>query len=193
VDVFLFLPPMRLSGRHVMRTLLAAALSLIAATANTGAAERFLPSDAERDAVADIATALRYVGALAASETELARAKPTKTTQVSPEEPQPTFSVRNTAGWQGKPIRLPIELTGAVNDEEIFVSVKGFPKGARVSSGIDVGDGQWLVVPSRLSETTVTFPKGNTGKFILTVQLLKEHELPASEETSFQLRVKARK
>lgn len=84
------------------------------------------------------------------------------------------LSVRGVSGQAGEAIKLAILLTNPARADEALVSIKGLPKEARLSTGIDVGGGQWLLPPARLKNLTVTLPAGSSGSFNLGAQLLKD-------------------
>ncbi len=96
----------------------------------------------------------------------------------------------NAIGRGGTPIPLEIGLTDAADEEATLISVKGLPTDAKLSTGIDVGGGQWLLPPSRLAALTVTTPEGLSGGFELEVQLLKDDaQTPLSDPIAFRVRV----
>jgi hypothetical protein len=93
-------------------------------------------------------------------------------------------------GQAGAPIRLDIQLTDAADQEATLISVKGLPTDAKLSTGIDVGGGQWLLPPSRLRDLTVTTAEGVSGGFELEAQLLRDDaQTPVSEPIAFRVRV----
>jgi hypothetical protein len=93
-------------------------------------------------------------------------------------------------GQAGAPIRLDIQLTDPTDQEATLISIKGLPTEARLSTGIDVGGGQWLLPPSRLRDLTVTTAEGVSGGFELEAQLLKDDaQTPVSDPISFRVRV----
>jgi hypothetical protein len=113
-------------------------------------------------------------------------------------EPQPQsaepsgqkLAARDANGAADGPIKLDIRVAEASDKEESLISLKGLPPEARLSTGIDVGGGQWLLPPARLKDLTVTLPKGTTGEFGLEVQLLKDDaQTSLSDPVSFDLRV----
>ena len=110
--------------------------------------------------------------------------------QPQPEPPGQKLAARDANGAADGPIKLDIRVADASDKEETLISLKGLPPEARLSTGIDVGGGQWLLPPARLKDLTVTLPKGTTGEFGLEVQLLKDDAYTSlSDPVSFDLRV----
>jgi hypothetical protein len=104
------------------------------------------------------------------------------------------LAARDANGPADGPIKLDIRLADSSDKEESLISLKGLPPEARLSTGIDVGGGQWLLPPARLKDLTVTLPKGTTGEFGLEVQLLKDDaQTSLSDPISFDLRVTSRR
>ena len=100
------------------------------------------------------------------------------------------LAARDASGAADGPIKLDIRVADASDKEESLISLKGLPPEARLSTGIDVGGGQWLLPPARLKDLTVTLPKGTTGEYGLEVQLLKDDaQTSLSDSVSFDLRV----
>lgn len=100
------------------------------------------------------------------------------------------LTARNVSGAGDGPIKLDIKVADTADKEECLISLKGLPAEARLSTGIDVGGGQWLLPPARLKDLAVTLPKGTTGQFGLEVQLLKDDaQTSLSDPVSFDLRV----
>jgi hypothetical protein len=106
------------------------------------------------------------------------------------EAPAQKLSARNASGAPEAPIKLDIRVADASDKDESLISLKGLPPEAKLSTGIDVGGGQWLLPPARLKDLTVTLPKGANGEFGLEVQLLKDDaQTSLSDSVSFSLRV----
>lgn len=106
------------------------------------------------------------------------------------EPPTPKLSARNAAGIAESPIKLDIKVADTSDKDESLISLKGLPPEAKLSTGIDVGGGQWLLPPARLKDLTVTLPKGTSGEFGLEVQLLKDDaQTSLSNSVSFSLKV----
>jgi hypothetical protein len=108
----------------------------------------------------------------------------------TPQSADPSLNVRGVMGGDGEPIRLNIALANAEQAEDALVSIKGLPKDSRLSTGIDVGGGQWLLPPARLKNLTLTVPSGTYGNFGLSAQLLKDDaQTSLSEPVYFTLNV----
>lgn len=108
----------------------------------------------------------------------------------TPQSVDPSLNVRGVVGGDGEPIRLNIALANAEQAEEALVSIKGLPKDSRLSTGIDVGGGQWLLPPNKLRNLTLTVPSGTYGNFGLSAQLLKDDaQTSLSEPVYFTLNV----
>ena len=98
------------------------------------------------------------------------------------------LSVADAAGKPGAFVPLDIQLSEPVDRESTLLSLKGLPVEARLSIGIDVGGGQWLLPPSQLNDLTVTAPEEVAGDFDLEVQLLRDDaQTPLSEPVLFNL------
>lgn len=96
----------------------------------------------------------------------------------------------DAVGKAGQAIPLDIQLTDLADQDATLMSVKGLPAEAKLSTGIDVGGGQWLLPPSRLSDLTVTTPENVSGGFELEVQLLRDDaQTPLSDVVGFSVRV----
>lgn len=133
------------------------------------------------------------------SNTQLANLpNETEIPPVKPAPPQPVsasttssdgkLSVGDAAGRPGASVPLDIKLSDPVDRESTLLSLKGLPVEARLSIGIDVGGGQWLLPPSQLNDLTVTAPEEVLGDFDLEVQLLKDDaQTPLSEPLAFNL------
>jgi hypothetical protein len=91
-----------------------------------------------------------------------------------PAEPDARLAVADTAGEDGAAIPLNISLGREEDERASLVSLKGFPAFAKLSTGIDVGGGQWLLPPSRLEDLSVTTPEGSSGSFQIEAELLKD-------------------
>ena len=107
------------------------------------------------------------------------------------ETAKPKLSAASVSGAPDTPIRLNIAI-GDVDTGDALVSLKGLPKDARLSTGIDVGGGQWLLPPGRLKDLTVSAPSSAAGNHTLEAQLLKDDaQTSISEPVPFTLNVGA--
>jgi hypothetical protein len=105
----------------------------------------------------------------------------------APQPPKP-LAAADVFGPAGGPIPLDIRLGDVPGRDEALVSIKGLPAQAKLSTGIDVGGGQWLLPPSRLRDLTVTVPEGASGSYSLEVQLLKDDaQTSLTDPVAFQL------
>lgn len=104
-----------------------------------------------------------------------------------PEKPLNAFDV---AGRPGTEIALNIKLSEEASKEAALISLKGLDENCKLSTGIDVGAGQWLLPPARLDTLTVTAPESLTGTFDIEVQLLKDDaQTPMSDPVTFKLTI----
>jgi hypothetical protein len=104
---------------------------------------------------------------------------------------RPTLAASAANGAPETPIKLNITLSDA-DVGDALVSLKGLPKEARLSTGIDVGGGQWLLPPARLKELTVTAPSGSAGNYQLEAQPLKDDaQTSISDAVPFALNIGA--
>jgi hypothetical protein len=118
----------------------------------------------------------------AASATQQLRsapsAEPQRSAAVAPAETAPPAAGQNltasaVSGAPDSPIRLAIAVADS-NLGDALISLKGLPKDAKLSTGIDVGGGQWLLPPNRLKDLTLTAPATAVGNYQLEAQLLKD-------------------
>jgi TPR repeat protein len=96
----------------------------------------------------------------------------------------------SVSGQADSVIRLNIVIADG-DAGDALVSLKGLPKGAKLSTeGIDVGGGQRLLPPSGLKDLTITLPAGSEGSYRLEAQLLKDSaQTSVSEPVPFTLNV----
>ncbi len=104
---------------------------------------------------------------------------PLRQARSAPDAAQPSAGqeglvVRPVTGFSNEAIRLDIALDDPALAEDALVSIKGLPKGAKLSTGIDVSGGQWLLPPARLRNLTVSVPAATIGTFNMVAQLLKD-------------------
>ncbi|NJM34436.1 MAG: sel1 repeat family protein [Rhodomicrobium sp.] len=96
----------------------------------------------------------------------------------------------DVTGEASSPIQLALQLGETVDENGVLVSIKGLPSKARLSTGIDVGGGQWLLPPSRMSDLMVSIPDSAGGIHTLEAQLLKDDaQTVLSDPVSFKLGV----
>jgi hypothetical protein len=100
------------------------------------------------------------------------------------------LAAADVTGSPSSPVPLGIKLGDAVSEDGALVSIKGLPGKAKLSTGIDVGGGQWLLPPSRLRDLMVNVPDGAVGLYTLEAQLLKDDaQTMLSEPLSFKLAI----
>jgi hypothetical protein len=100
------------------------------------------------------------------------------------------IQVADITASSGQPAPLNITVRSPKTNEQTLVSIGGLPAGARLSSGVDAGGGNWLLPPRRLSGLTVTMPSEAIGEHRLDVQLLDSNvRTPLSDKQSFLARV----
>jgi len=83
----------------------------------------------------------------------------------------PVLQVHDAAGQEDRPI--PLDLSSALVDtdgsEVLSVVLTGLPEGARLSAGLNNGDGTWTLTPAQLSGLTLTPPANWSGAVSITV------------------------
>lgn len=125
------------------------------------------------------------------------RAAPTDEARMVPQgfgADQPRLVVQGVSGLGGEPIKLDIAISNPSKAEDALVSIKGLPKDAELSTGIDVGGGQWLLPPVRLKGLSITVPDMSAGSHELAVQLLKDDaQTSLTGPVQFPLNVKSTK
>ena len=109
---------------------------------------------------------------------------------VTPPEPDKPLAAFDVAGLPGAEIPLDIKLSKEASKEAALISLKGLDENSKLSTGIDVGAGQWLLPPARLNTLTVTAPESVSGKFDVEVQLLQDDaQTPMSDPVPFTLTI----
>jgi Ca2+-binding RTX toxin-like protein len=85
----------------------------------------------------------------------------------------PTLTVSDTHGKAGTAIALGSHIQAALTDtdgsESLYLWISGVPTGAKLSAGIDNGNGSWTLTPAQLANLTITPPANATGSIALTV------------------------
>jgi hypothetical protein len=71
---------------------------------------------------------------------------------------------------QAIPLALSASLVDRDGSEAMSVVLTGFPTGARLSAGINNGDGSWTLTPAQLTGLTVTPPHDWSGRMALTMR-----------------------
>jgi hypothetical protein len=91
-----------------------------------------------------------------------------------PPQPEPRLKAEDAAGDPGEAIPLDITIANSEDREATLISLKGLPVSAKLSTGIDVGGGQWLLPPTKLGNLTVTTAANVAGRFDIEAELLKD-------------------
>jgi hypothetical protein len=83
----------------------------------------------------------------------------------------PSAAAADAAGFEDRPLAL--GLSAALRDsdgsEALSLVIGGLPEGARLSAGINNGDGTWTLTPSQLAGLTLTPPGNWSGTMALTM------------------------
>ncbi|NBJ11112.1 Ig-like domain-containing protein [Microvirga arsenatis] len=83
----------------------------------------------------------------------------------------PVLQVHDAAGQEDRPVAL--DLSAALVDrdgsEVLSIVISGLPEGARLSAGLNNGDGSWTLTPAQLSGLTLTPPADWSGAVSITV------------------------
>jgi hypothetical protein len=90
---------------------------------------------------------------------------------VAPSADAPIVTVHDAAGTEDGSITLDLSaaLTDTDGSEVLSVVIEGLPEGARLSKGINNGDGSWTLTPSQLAGLMVTPPADWSGTMNLTM------------------------
>ncbi len=157
--------------------------------------ERLSPAPAEpvREATGGSSAQSRTTSprtAAVAPEQQPVIVQPQPSASAAPPQQASPLAAADASGAAATPISLDIKLGDVPGKDEALVSIKGLPTQAKLSTGIDVGGGQWLLPPSRLRDLTVTVPQGATGSYSLEVQLLKDDaQTSLTDPVAFQLSI----
>ncbi len=110
----------------------------------------------------------------------------------SPASREGVIAASDASGSAPGPFALNISVDGSYRSENVLVSVKGVPDQARLSSGIDVGGGAWLLPPQRLDGLQISMPSNQSGVYELEVQVMQsDARTPVSDAKRFALTVTA--
>ncbi|WP_201837001.1 Ig-like domain-containing protein [Microvirga zambiensis] len=98
---------------------------------------------------------------------------------VAPSADAPVVTVHDATGNEDGRIALNLSasLTDTDGSEVLSIVIEGLPEGARLSAGLNNGDGSWTLTPAQLAGLTVTPPGDWSGTMALTM-------LAHSRETS---------
>jgi hypothetical protein len=108
----------------------------------------------------------------------------------APIEMQSEILASDTVAVPGQPAPLAISIKSPQPFEKMLVSISGVPEGARLSAGVDTGNGNWLIAPRRLNGLTISLPMGSPSLVALQAQLLDSNaRTPLSAQGRFSVRV----
>ncbi|WP_404292418.1 hypothetical protein ACD578_08965 [Microvirga sp. RSM25] len=115
---------------------------------------------------------------------------------ITPSADAPTVTVHDAIGQEDGTITLDLSasLIDTDGSEVLSLVIQGLPEGARLSKGINNGDGSWTLTPSQLSGLTITPPADWSGTMNLTVQAHARETSNGSVATThatFQVKVDA--
>jgi hypothetical protein len=90
---------------------------------------------------------------------------------VAPKADAPEVTVKDATGEEDETIKLDLtaKLTDNDNSEVLSVVIEGLPDGARLSAGINNGDGSWTLTPAQLAGLTIAPPAEWSGTMALTM------------------------
>ncbi|MBO1907015.1 hypothetical protein KHP60_21120 [Microvirga sp. 3-52] len=90
---------------------------------------------------------------------------------VAPAADAPIVTAHRAAGAEDGSIRLDLSarLTDTDGSEVLSIVIEGLPEGARLSRGINNGDGSWTLAPSQLAGLTLIPPADWSGTMNLTM------------------------
>jgi len=92
----------------------------------------------------------------------------------------------DVSGASGQPVGLRISVNTGHPAEQTLVSITGIPAGGRLNSGIDAGNGNWLLPRRRLAGLSLTVPYEIRDAVPLEVQLLDSNlRTPLSGKKQF--------
>jgi hypothetical protein len=98
----------------------------------------------------------------------------------------PLITAASVHGPAAARIKLRILAPVNVNGKGTLLLLSGIPAGAKLDTGINVGDGGWLLAPERARDATIS---ALPGAFVLEARLLTEDMRDASQPVSFKLTV----
>src|ERR1700754_350082 len=90
-------------------------------------------------------------------------------------------SASNVFGPAGKPIRLPVSLNGARNDEYSFLMFRGMPAKITMSAGFRLKE-SWAVSLRDLDDLKIETPADFQGSFNLEILLIKGRDTPVESK-----------
>jgi len=95
----------------------------------------------------------------------------TVSVSVAPSADAPVVTVHDATGSEDGKIALNLSasLTDTDGSEVLSIVIEGLPEGARLSSGLNNGDGSWTLTPAQLAGLTMTPPGDWSGTMALTM------------------------
>ncbi|MFO1056662.1 MAG: right-handed parallel beta-helix repeat-containing protein [Dongiaceae bacterium] len=85
----------------------------------------------------------------------------------------PSLATSGTHGQAATAIALGSHIQAALTDtdgsESLSLWIAGVPSGAKLSAGVDNGNGSWTLTPTQLANLTITPAAGTTGTIALTI------------------------
>ncbi|RKK03596.1 Ig-like domain-containing protein, partial [Pseudoroseomonas wenyumeiae] len=98
----------------------------------------------------------------------------------------PLLQAGDAAGREDQPIALDLGATLADRDgsEILSLVLEGLPRGARLSAGVNNGDGSWTLTSAQLAGLTLTPPGNWSGRMALTLVAHAMEGADASHATS---------
>ncbi|MDX2264542.1 MAG: hypothetical protein NW215_06195 [Hyphomicrobiales bacterium] len=111
----------------------------------------------------------------------------------TPAVPQP-IAAADVSGPAARPVSLNIAVDDSYSAQNVLVSIRGVPEQARLSAGIDVGAGSWLLPPQRLAGLQIVAPEAAAGSYTLETQIMEaDARTPISDPARFTVAITAAK
>lgn len=86
--------------------------------------------------------------------------------------------------------QIPLALSTPEREGDSFVRIEGLPPGAKLSAGVDTGNGSWLLSAGRADDLSLKAPESLTGEFTLKAQMLgADARTPLSDEKEFAVSI----
>jgi hypothetical protein len=168
-----------IGGIAIAATLAVFVISSYTPQSQTGSAQ--LKQDGKRVDAADPAYGNPPVASVAAVASPGAIKQPV--------EAQGEIDANDTVAQAGQPAPLSIKVKAGRSLDQTLVSITGVPNGARLNSGVDAGDGNWLLPLRRLSGLTINLPPDAPAIVPLEVQLVDSNvRTPLSGKKKFAIR-----
>ncbi|MFC1457022.1 hypothetical protein ACETIH_09885, partial [Microvirga arabica] len=105
---------------------------------------------------------------------------------VTAEADAPQVSARDATGQEDSPIPLDLSaaLTDADGSEVLSVVIGNLPQGARLSAGLNNGDGTWTLTPGQLTSLRLIPPRDFSGTHTLSVTAISTETSNGAEARS---------